>query len=145
MKREPVATTQIRQVRAAANILMQDEFFPAFSNCMNPWRQKIKSSRKVCFSTLIVMALQTYSSARTPVRARIETNPHKTPLKIQCSIQRSRFARFSKKDASPARLWHTYARSITSTTLIFCNLTNCLSACAIPEPSGAIISSRLSR
>ena len=35
MKREPVATTQTRQVRVVANILTKDDFLPSSFECVN--------------------------------------------------------------------------------------------------------------
>ena len=40
MKREPVATTQTRQVRVVANILTKDDFLPSSFNCVNSrWQE----------------------------------------------------------------------------------------------------------
>ncbi len=40
MTREPVATTQTRQVRVAANILTKDDFSPSLFGCVYSWRKK---------------------------------------------------------------------------------------------------------
>lgn len=40
MKREPVATTQTRQVRVVANILTKDDFLPSSFVCVNARRQE---------------------------------------------------------------------------------------------------------
>ena len=40
MKREPVATTQTRQVRVVANILTKDDFLPSSFDCVSSWRQE---------------------------------------------------------------------------------------------------------
>jgi hypothetical protein len=40
MKREPVATTQTRQVRVSANMLMKDEFLSSFFICVDFRRQE---------------------------------------------------------------------------------------------------------
>jgi hypothetical protein len=40
MKREPVATTQTRQVRVVANILTKDDFVPSSFVCVNSRRQE---------------------------------------------------------------------------------------------------------
>ncbi len=39
MKREPVATTQTRQVRVVANILTKDDFLPPSFGCVSSRRQ----------------------------------------------------------------------------------------------------------
>jgi len=57
MTREPVATTQTRQVRVVVNILTKDDFLPSSFGCADSRSQKIEGSRKVRFSTLKVMAL----------------------------------------------------------------------------------------
>src|SRR3989338_6903549 len=41
-----------------------------------------------------------------------------TPLYGGIRLRRSSFARFSKKDAPTAALWHTYACSVTAPTII---------------------------
>lgn len=40
MKREPVATTQTRQVRVATNILTKDNFLPLLFGCVDSRRQE---------------------------------------------------------------------------------------------------------
>lgn len=40
MKREPVATTQTRQVRVVSNILTKDDFLPSSFVCVNSRRQE---------------------------------------------------------------------------------------------------------
>jgi hypothetical protein len=40
MKREPVATTQTRQVRVVANILTMDDFLPSSFVCVGSQRQE---------------------------------------------------------------------------------------------------------
>ena len=40
MKREPVATTQTRQVRVVANILTKDDFLPSSFGCVYSRRQE---------------------------------------------------------------------------------------------------------
>ena len=40
MKREPVATTQTRQVRVVANILTKDDFLPSSFSCVDSRRQE---------------------------------------------------------------------------------------------------------
>ena len=57
MMREPVATTQTRQVRVVANILTEDDFLPSSFECVTLGDKKTEGSRKVRFSTLKVMAL----------------------------------------------------------------------------------------
>jgi hypothetical protein len=57
MMREPVATTQTRQVRVVANILTKDDFFLRRLFVWTLGRKKTEGSRKVCFSTLKVMTL----------------------------------------------------------------------------------------
>ena len=39
MKREPVATTQTRQVRVASNILTKDDFLSSLFGCVDSQRQ----------------------------------------------------------------------------------------------------------
>lgn len=40
MMREPVATTQTRQVRVVANILMEDDFLPSSFECVDSRKQE---------------------------------------------------------------------------------------------------------
>lgn len=40
MNREPVATTQTRQVRVVANILMKEDFLPPSFDCVDSRRQE---------------------------------------------------------------------------------------------------------
>lgn len=40
MMREPVATTQTRQVRVVANILTKEDFLPSSFGCMDSRRQE---------------------------------------------------------------------------------------------------------
>lgn len=40
MMREPIATTQTRQVRVVANILTRDDFLPSSFVCVNSRRQE---------------------------------------------------------------------------------------------------------
>jgi len=42
MKREPVATTQTRQVRVVAKILTKDNLFPLSLNCADSLKQVIR-------------------------------------------------------------------------------------------------------
>jgi hypothetical protein len=50
MKREPVVTTQTRQVRVVANVLTKDDFMSSLFDCVDSWRQE---SRGFAQSSLI--------------------------------------------------------------------------------------------
>ncbi len=40
MKREPVATSQKRQVRVVVNILTKDDILPSLFGCVDSWMQE---------------------------------------------------------------------------------------------------------
>ena len=49
MKREPVATTQTRQVRVVANILTKDAFLPSSFDCVDSRRQENRGFAQSAF------------------------------------------------------------------------------------------------
>ena len=49
MKREPVATTQTRQVRVVANILTNDDFLPSSFDCVDSRRQENRGFAQSAF------------------------------------------------------------------------------------------------